>query len=211
MKGRKYLLTLAAMVTAASLFAVSAGANAILNWYFWTDGNGNVNAVNGPGGQYSVNWSGNGLFIAGKGWLQGSPDRIIHYTANDFQTDGNAFLMVYGWTRNPLVEYRVVDNWGNWRPVTADYRGSVYSDGAWYDLYHAWRYNAPSPDGTQTFRQYWSVRQTKRPIGSRSAVTLEAHVKAWDNAGMSPGSRWAHQILAVEGGSGTGQASITVW
>jgi len=210
MRWRKRMAAaLAAVALLYGLFAVNASAD--LNWYFWTNGNGNVNAVNGPDGQYSVDWSGNALFIAGKGWQMGSPGRVIHYTASDFQTDGSAFLLVYGWMRNPLVEYRVVENWGNWRPVTADYRGSVYIDGAWYDLYHALRFNAPSPEGTQTFQQNWSIRQTKRPIGSRSTVTLEAHVKAWEDAGMPLGNNWLHQILAVEGGSAAGQASVTVW
>jgi Glycosyl hydrolases family 11. len=200
---------LAAVAIMCGLFAVSASAN--LNWYFLSDGSGTVNAVNGPDGRFSVSWSGSGLFVAGKGWQRGLPDRVIRYTADDFQADGNALLTVYGWTRNPLVEYRIVDNWGDFRPVTADYRGSVYSDGAWYDIYHAWRYNAPSIDGTQTFRQYWSVRQAKRPIGIDASVTLEEHVNAWAGAGMPAGSSWAHQILAIEGFSGTGQASVNVW
>lgn len=41
-------------------------------YYFWSDGNGNVTFTNGPGGTYSVVWSGDVDFIAGKGWNPGS-------------------------------------------------------------------------------------------------------------------------------------------
>jgi endo-1,4-beta-xylanase len=39
---------------------------------FWTDNAGNVNYQNGANGQYSVQWSGNGNWVGGKGWNPGS-------------------------------------------------------------------------------------------------------------------------------------------
>lgn len=42
-------------------------------WSYWSEGNGNFNCNNGAGGSYTVNWSGNGGFVCGKGWNPGGP------------------------------------------------------------------------------------------------------------------------------------------
>ena len=45
-------------------------------YYMWsTDGQGSANYTNLPGGQYSVQWKGNGLHYGGKGWNPGAYDR----------------------------------------------------------------------------------------------------------------------------------------
>jgi endo-1,4-beta-xylanase len=43
-------------------------------WHFWTDTYGTVDAVKGPGGEYSVSWSTEayGNFVVGKGWIPGT-------------------------------------------------------------------------------------------------------------------------------------------
>lgn len=42
-------------------------------WSYWSEGNGNFNCNNGAGGSYTVDWSGNGGFVCGKGWNPGGP------------------------------------------------------------------------------------------------------------------------------------------
>ena len=39
---------------------------------FWTDGGPNVRFTLENGGQYSVQWSGNGNWVGGKGWNPGT-------------------------------------------------------------------------------------------------------------------------------------------
>lgn len=50
----------------------SSGISYGFFYYFWSNGNGNVTYTNGPGGTYSVIWSGNVDFIGGKGYNPGS-------------------------------------------------------------------------------------------------------------------------------------------
>jgi len=146
----------------------------------------------------------------GKGWDYGTPNRVVNYNAGQFAPSGNGYLTFYGWTRNSLIEYYVVDSWGTYRP-TGNYKGSFYSDGGNYDIYTTMRYNQPSIDGTQTFQQYWSVRQSKRPTGSNVQINFNNHVRAWENCGMYLGNSWSYQALCVEGYQSSGAANVTVW
>lgn len=211
---RKFYKKVIALIFAVSICITTmlAGtAYASSYWQYWTDGGGTVNAVNGSGGNYSVTWRNCGNFVVGKGWGSGSPNRTINYNAGVWAPSGNGYLTLYGWTRNSLIEYYVVDNWGSWRPPGSSSLGTVYSDGGTYDIYRTMRYNAPSIDGTQTFAQYWSVRTSKRPTGSNVQINFANHVNAWRNRGLHLGSSWSYQVLAVEGYQSSGSANVTVW
>jgi endo-1,4-beta-xylanase len=186
------------------------GTNNGFFYSFWKD-TGSACMTMGSGGNYDVSWNlGSGNMVVGKGWSTGSSSRTVGYNAGIWQPSGNAYLTLYGWTRNPLIEYYVVDSWGTFRPPGGTPLGSVNSDGGTYDLYRAQRFNAPSIDGTRTFYQYWSVRRTKRATGSNQTITFANHVNAWRNVGLSLGSH-AYQIMATEGFQSSGRSNLTVW
>jgi endo-1,4-beta-xylanase len=134
-----------------------------------------------------------------------SPSSIGY--SGTYSPNGNSYLAVYGWMRNPLVEYYIVENFGTYDPSSdATPLGEVTCDGSTYRLAESWRYNQPSIDGTQTFQQYWAVRVNKRSSGT---VNTGCHFDAWERAGLPMGNH-NYQIVATEGYHSSGFAEITV-
>lgn len=106
--------------------------------------------------------------------------------------------------KDPFVEYYIVDNWGTYRP-TGMPKGTFTVDGGTYDIYETIRNNQPSLIGIETFKQYWSVRQTKRTSGT---VSVSEHFKKWESLGMPMGKMY-ETALTVEGYQSNGGANVT--
>ena len=162
------------------------------------------------GGKFSCQWSSinNALFRIGKKWdctktWQQLGAITVAYNV-DYRPNGNSYMCVYGWTRNPLIEYYIVDSWGSWRPPGAPSSGTITVDGGTYDIYTTDRINQPSIDGTATFKQFWSVRQQKKTQG---VISVNKHFEAWTQKGMKLGLMY-EASLTIEGYQSSGSATV---
>ncbi|ORX78781.1 concanavalin A-like lectin/glucanase, partial [Anaeromyces robustus] len=115
-----------------------------------------------------------------------------------------SYVGIYGWTRNPLVEFYVVDNWlsqyrpGDW--VGNKKHGDFTIDGAQYTVYENTRYG-PSIDGDTQFKQYFSIRQQARDCGT---IDITAHFQQWEKLGMTLGKMHEAKVLGEAGSNGSG-------
>lgn len=179
------------------------------DYELWKDTGTTEMTLNGSG-TYSCQWEeiNNALFRIGrkfdctKSWEDIGAIQV-NYGA-DYYPVGNSYLCIYGWTREPLVEYYIVQSWGNWRPPGAESIGTVTIDDSTYDVYVTTRTNQPSIDGTQTFQQFWSVRKGKRSEGT---VSVTEHFRAWQELGLELGKLY-EVALTVEGYQSSGFAEI---
>ncbi|MBE3048557.1 glycoside hydrolase family 11 protein [Candidatus Bathyarchaeota archaeon] len=173
---------------------------------FWSDGQGQITYNNLANGSYDSEWNNVGNWVGGKGWNPGG-EKTVEYNGTWSGANVNSYLALYGWTRDPLIEYYVVESYGSYNPSSgAEKKGTVESDGGVYDIYQTQRVNQPSIEGPSTFYQFWSVRTEKRVGGE---ITTGNHFDAWTASGLELGSH-DYMILATEGYGSSGSSAITV-
>jgi endo-1,4-beta-xylanase len=188
----------------------------------------------GGGAAFRAEWNNPNDFLGRVGYFWGNGSVYtayknifcdFNYTRSGRNTAGNySYIGIYGWSRNPgaananerLIEYYIVDDWfGNqWQPDTGPMGlgttgGSVIGnftvDGASYNIVKNTRNNAPSIDGTKTFTQIFSIRQTVRQCGT---ISVTEHFKKWESLGLTLGNLYEAKFL-VEAGGGTGWFDAT--
>ncbi|WP_127567341.1 glycoside hydrolase family 11 protein [Paenibacillus xylaniclasticus] len=194
---------------ATTITSNQTGTHDGYDFELWKD-SGNTSMTLNSGGAFSATWSNinNALFRKGKKFNSTQTHQqigniSINYAAT-FNPGGNSYLTVYGWTKNSLIEYYIMDNWGTYRPSGTN-KGSFSVDGGTYDIYETTRVNQPSIEGTATFKQYWSIRTAKRSSGT---ISVSEHFKKWESLGMSLGKLY-EVALTVEGFQSNGSADVT--
>lgn len=187
------------------------------DYELWKDEGDTLFRVQPGGGCFSCEWSNinNALFRRGQKFdCTQTYDELGNISVDygvDYQPDGNSYMCVYGWSREPLVEFYIVESWGSWRPPGAPFAiGNVTVDGAVYDIYKTTRYEQPSIDDIQTFDQYWSVRREK-PKGDgtklEGSISVSKHFDAWKKCGLELGKMY-EVALTIEGYQSKGKADV---
>jgi endo-1,4-beta-xylanase len=165
---------------------------------FWQD-TGDASMTLGADGHYSSRWSGVNNWFGGKGWATGGRRTFTYCGA--FRPSGNAYLALYGYTRDPLTEYYIIENWGTHRPIGTQL-GSIVSEGSTYDISRVL-----VGAGSTPYYRYYSIRQQKRSAGT---INTGDHFDAWARAGMNLGATMDYMIMATEGYQSSGRSDIRV-
>ncbi|PPQ72795.1 hypothetical protein CVT24_012903 [Panaeolus cyanescens] len=168
--------------------------------YVFTDGI--PGCTNGPDTSFSFTWTLNTSMnapICGVGWKTGT-NRTISFQGY-YSASGYGLFQVYGWTREPMVEYIVAETWGYLNPAAGDtFKGTVTCGDSLYDIYQGLRFNRPGIDGdipSQPYTGIWSVRRKKRYGAFTGTVDMDCHFKAWNSFGLELGTHDYQLVSAL--------------
>ena len=221
--------TVSALMIASSMPMISNAADyqdkgsiGGFDWEVWNqNGQGNF-SWKPSAGSFTCSWSGIENFLARMGKNYDSQkknykafgDIVLNYDV-EYTPKGNSYMCIYGWTRKPLVEYYIVEGWGDWRPPgnEGQKKGSCTLDNKTYDIYMSTRYNKPSIEGDTTFNQYWSVRTTSGSQNNvtnnmKGTVSVSKHFDAWSKAGLDMSGTLTEVSLNIEGYRSNGSANV---
>jgi len=197
------------------------GTSGGYDYEFWSNGNATGKMTLGEGGAFNCEWTnkgngGNILFRSGKRYNSSqSHSKLGRFTINYSATynpgsSGASYLSVYGWTRNPLVEYYIVENYaGGYHPGSSGVRKGSFTiagEGT-YDVYTRDMKNQPAIEGSGTynFTQYISVRTQKRLSGT---ISVTRHFEEWAKLGLNMSGGFYEVMMKVEGYNNSGSAEI---
>jgi len=189
---------------------------------FWAADGATGSMTIGNGGTFRGTWSavGQDKNILMRRGIK-FPSGLKHGTVGDIKIiytaqwspkgSGVDYLGVYGWFRDPLVEWYIIDDWGPYNQPPGSWeagrtqKGTISVDGGTYTI---WRSTANSYhiDGYGPFTKYWSVRTSRRSTGG--TVSVSEHFKKWESLGMTLGTIYEAALL-VEGNNSSGSAKIT--
>ncbi|EFX03450.1 beta-xylanase 1 [Grosmannia clavigera kw1407] len=169
---------------------------------------GNTVSYTAASDGYSVSFTGASDFVVGKGWSKGT-NRSITFSGSTTASSGTVLLAVYGWSKNPLIEYYVQEYSNGAGAAQGEKVGSYTSDGSTYEIWKHQQVNQPSiVSSSSTFWQYISVRQNQRT--SSGTVTVANHFAAWAKNGLDLGTL-DYQVMATEGwNKATGSSHYTL-
>jgi endo-1,4-beta-xylanase len=195
-----------ATAAAQTICSNATGSNEGYVYELWHDEGSTCITLN-SGGAFSCEWSNVGNMLTRKGVRfdrtqthQEIGDMTVDYGCT-YQAEGNVYTGVYGWTTDPLVEYYIIDSWGDSRPPDAESKGTITVDGGVYDIYETtW---IADYIGGENHQMYWSVRSEKRTSGTISA---SQHFDMWESLGMD---MWSfYEVSFVVEGFDSGTADV---
>lgn len=183
--------------------------------------------VPGVEGNYSATWTAAADFLARTGLVFDATKKptevgtITAQFAHNFTevpvqgATSKIYVALYGWTLEPLMEYYVIEDHGDFvpGPTASDGSprtnyGSLTVDDGTYDIWALPVKNRPSIIGTADFTQIFNVRRVRRKCGQ---ISLSAHFAKWDAVGLTLGKlEEAMFLMEAQNNSGTIDVKATV-
>lgn len=177
--------------------------------------------VYGQDATFGANWSNVEDFLArvGLDFNQTQTHSQIGNLVADFahtlteEGGGLTYVGIYGWTVEPLVEFYILDDWGETKPAgTASdgsprtHEGTITADGATYEVWSKFRDDKPAITGdSEDFYQYFSIRETARQCGR---ISISEHFRQWEELGIELGKMHEAKWL-VESQHNSGSIEFT--
>ncbi len=135
----------------------------------------------------------------------------IDYSA-EVDINKSSFIGVFGTTKNPNVDFYIVESWGDDLPlVLLNPLGEMSSNGIKYDIYKIVRlpFGNTAP---RSLLEYWSVRQKKpnKKEGKtlNGTISLSKHFSEWEKNGLGLGDL-TEIYLHVDAFQGEGSVKVT--
>ncbi|MBP5704006.1 MAG: glycoside hydrolase family 11 protein, partial [Paludibacteraceae bacterium] len=168
---------------------------------------------------FKANWDNSGDFLARVGYYDGNASKEYTdlgeiYAVYNYSKKGDgggkySYIGVYGWTKNPTIEYYIVDDSfspdGDGMFWDTETKGTYKVDGVEYTLKVGIRNNYPSILGNTSFKQVFAVRSSYQTCGS---INVTEHFKNWEKLGIKMGNIYDCKIHCEVGG-GTGSIEYT--
>lgn len=194
------------------LTSIQSGTHNGFYYNVWKD-SGNITFGLREAGRYTAQWSDVSSWVGGVGWSPGDRDKVVNYSGQFIiDPSQNAYLSLYGWTRNPLVEYYILESWGAYDPSSCIEQRKTYgtfeSDGATYQIISCKIYKGFGI--VSDYTQIFSVRTSKKDFGAvEGTITLANHFDTWESKDLKLG-QLDYMIFAVDAYQSNGSADITV-
>jgi endo-1,4-beta-xylanase len=203
--------------------------NSGYSYELWAAGQGSgCMTVHDVDANYSATWTNASDFLvrAGLAFDQTQTPAQIGTISADFAENftevpvqgatSKIYVALYGWTVDPLAEYYVIDDYGDFipGPVNSDGSprmnyGTITVDGGTYDIWAMPVMDRPAITGdNMDFTQIFSVRQVRRKCGH---ISLSEHFTKWDDLGLPQGKlEEAMFLMEAQNNSGTIEMNATV-
>ena len=196
------------------------------NYERWAGGEGSgCMTVGGVNATYSASWTESNDFLARAGLKFDSTkthDQVGTISAEFAETytevpmagkTSKIYLAVYGWTLEPLTEFYVIEDYGDFvpGPTSSDgtprtNNGTITVDGGTYDIWSMAVKNKPAITGNnKDFNQYFSVRKTRRKCGQ---ISVSAHFSKWTSLGL-PLGKLEETMFLMEAQNNSGTVNVT--
>jgi endo-1,4-beta-xylanase len=196
------------------------------SYELWAAGQGSgCMTVYGVNANYSANWTEAGDFLARAGLTfdqTKTPAQIGTISAEFAETfteqpvqgkTSKIYVALYGWTVDPLAEYYIIEDYGDFipGPVNSDGSprmnyGTLTVDDGTYDIWAMPVKNRPAITGdNKDFTQIFSVRQVRRKCGH---ISVSEHFAKWASLGL-PQGKLEESMFLMEAQNNSGTIDVT--